>query len=135
MAVRGKIGAMRNRQHPAVHSGARPESRNKVQSFGLGRACIIASCTVGLSRYNATERCWTHRERRAPRLRGATLEERKAQLPVCEICDSHKQNELVNKPEDVEFNGVIHIRGFNGLGLSCEELALAGEFNREARIY
>jgi hypothetical protein len=42
----------------------------KSKRVAAGRTCSWVECSTVLSAYNPTERCWTHREMKAPRLRG-----------------------------------------------------------------
>ncbi len=83
--------------------------------------CEIDDCHTRLSKYNRNERCWPHRAKQAPRLRGQTEEERRAKLPRCKECIG-----AVNSAESlrqVEVEGALHIEGRGGSGTLCESFS------------
>ena len=50
-------------------------ARRRPKTYGQGRTCKDADCTVRLSRYNKADFCFSHAPARFPRLRGEFTEE------------------------------------------------------------
>jgi hypothetical protein len=50
-------------------------AHRKPKSYGSERVCATDGCTVRLSRYNRSDRCFNHAPARYPRLRGEFTEE------------------------------------------------------------
>ena len=54
-----------------------PPSGRRPTVAEADRVCAAAACDTRLNRFNLSARCYRHRERKFPRVRGVTREERR----------------------------------------------------------
>ena len=90
---------------------AKSNPKRLPKTFKPKRTCM--DCTVFLSIYNETERCWEHRDKERPRLRGTST--------VCASCvqmERYRQTGAIK----ILVDDVWHREGKEGMALMCDAL-------------
>lgn len=92
-----------------------PNGKRPKQHPG-GRACLHEGCITRLSVYNKDDKCYLHKPRRRPRVRGSDAPIRK---PKCSSCSARARGRL-HEVIEIELDGIVHREGSDGATTLCE---------------